>query len=209
MLLRFLSGDISAFQMLAWVVGIIVAITVHEFAHALVAYRCGDDTAKRQGRLSLDPLRHYDLIGTTMILVGGMGWGKPVPVDPRNMRNPRWDEVKVSFAGPASNLIVVTLILLIDRHFPPPWPPWVSLATMVVQVNLMLAFFNLIPIPPLDGSHILAGFLPRRQASKYWYTMGRYGFLILIGLVFLLPGVLHLLVWVPASLFMSLLNNIL
>ena len=209
MLLRFLTGDVTAFQLLAWVVGIIVAITVHEFAHALAAYRCGDDTAKRQGRLSLDPLVHYDLIGTTMILIGGMGWGKPVPVDPRKMRNPRWDEVKVSFAGPASNLLVVTLLVFVDRHFRPPWTPWLPLANMVVQVNLMLAFFNLIPIYPLDGSHILAGLLPAKQASKYQYTMGRYGFIVLIGLVFLLPGVLHLLVWVPAELFMSLLGRVL
>lgn len=209
MLLRFLAGDITAFQLLAWVVGIIVAITVHEFAHAFMAYRCGDDTAKRKGRMSLDPLVHYDLIGTTMILIGGMGWGKPVPVDPGRMRNPRWDEVKVSFAGPASNLIVVTLLVLVDRHFPPPWPPWRQLASMVVQVNLMLAFFNLIPIPPLDGSHILAGFLPPRQAGKYRLTVGRYGFLILIGLIFLLPGLRKLLVWVPAELFMSLLGRVL
>lgn len=190
-------------------VGIIVAITVHEFAHAFMAYRCGDDTAKRLGRMSLDPLVHYDLIGTTMILIGGMGWGKPVPVDPFRLRNPRWDEVKVSFAGPASNLLVVTLLVFVDRHLQPPWAPWTDFAAMVLRVNLMLAFFNLIPIPPLDGSHILAGFLPPRQASKYQYTMGRYGFLILIGLVFLLPGVLHLLVWVPAELFLSLLGRVL
>lgn len=209
MLIRWLYGQATFFDLLTWALGIVVAITVHEFAHAYAAFKSGDDTAKKLGRLSLNPLVHFDPVGTTLILVAGMGWGKPVPVDPWRFRNPRWDDVKVSFAGPASNLIVVAVLLAVARNISVPWEPWIPLVLTIVRVNLMLAFFNLIPLPPLDGSHILAGLLPPRQSSAYRRVFDRYGFLILIGLVMLAPGILHLLVWVPANAFLTVLDKFL
>ncbi|MGC8833833.1 MAG: site-2 protease family protein, partial [Armatimonadota bacterium] len=116
MLIRWLYGQATFFDLLTWALGIVVAITVHEFAHAYAAFKSGDDTAKRLGRLSLNPLAHFDPVGTTLILIAGMGWGKPVPVDPWRFKNPRWDDVKVSFAGPASNLIVVAVLLAVARN---------------------------------------------------------------------------------------------
>jgi Zn-dependent protease len=206
LLFEFFRGEISFFFVLSWLVGIAVAITVHEFAHAYIAHKCGDDTAKRQGRITLNPLAHYDPIGTTMILIAGMGWGKAVPVNPANYRDSRWDDVKVSIAGPVSNLMVVTLIVVLLRFITMPWGPWEPLLNTVVLVNLMLAFFNLIPVYPLDGSHIMAGLLPPEQARSYERVMGQYGFFILIGLIFLVPGLLRILVWVPAGAFMRFLS---
>lgn len=209
MLLRFFSGQATLFDVLVWIVAIGVAITVHEFAHAFVALRCGDDTAKRMGRVSLNPLAHYDIIGTTMILIGGFGWGKPVPVNQARLKDPRWDDVKVSLAGPASNLITVTALMVVNRFVPIMWGPWVPLSQTIIQINLMLAFFNLIPIAPLDGSHVLAGLLPAKQSMAYGRVMAQYGFVILLLVVFMAPGLLNILVFVPANAFLHLLDLVL
>ncbi len=191
---RVLNGD-WAF-VLAWIVAITIALTVHEFAHAKVADMAGDPTARDQGRVSLNPLDHYDPIGTTMILLLGFGWGKPVPVNPANFGHPRRDEALVSVAGPGSNIITAALFAVPLRFgFAGDYALAINL---IVLLNLFLAFFNLIPIFPLDGSHILQAILPYEKARSYAIFMSRYGMILLLVLVF--TGMLGTGVVIPAKL---------
>ena len=170
---------------------ILLALTFHEFAHAYVANRLGDDTAKQNGRLSLNPLRHLDPLGTIMIFLVHFGWAKPVPVNPYRLKNPKKDMLWISAAGPAANMILalasgILLRLIVatageaDRH------SFMGLLTYVVfmslQINLALAIFNILPIAPLDGSKILSGLLPA-GFEKMLYFMERYGPFILLGLI--------------------------
>jgi Zn-dependent protease len=170
---------------------ILLALTFHEYAHAYVAYRYGDDTAQKSGRLTLNPLRHLDPLGTIMIFLVHFGWAKPVPVNPYQLKNPKKDMLWISAAGPLSNIILALMsgILLRvlfalnaipDRH---------SIAGIIVymlimslQINLALAIFNILPIAPLDGSKILYGLLPVGYA-KTIFALERYGPFILIGLI--------------------------
>ena len=197
---------------------ILMALTVHEASHALVAHLMGDSTAKFQGRLSLNPLHHLDPTGTLVFFItawfgAGIGWAKPVPVDSRNLKNPQRDHIWISAAGPAANIVFAVLIalclaLLIHGGLFRSYSLFVwimgQLLIAGVKINLVLAFFNLIPLPPLDGSGILAGLLPYRAAARY-YEIGRYGFLIILGLIFLpnwLPGfpdIINLFVLTPAN----------
>lgn len=170
-------------------VALIMALTVHEYAHAKSAELAGDDTAKFAGRVSLNPLDHLDPIGTLMMAfmaIGGMGigWAKPVPVNPFRMRHPRWDNVKVSLWGPLSNLTFALGVGLLVRILPDAVVQEYRLLIVLVRVNLSLAMFNLIPIAPLDGSHILSGLLPADAARSYERFMGQYGMLLLLGLIF-------------------------
>jgi Zn-dependent protease len=169
----------------------LLALTIHEFAHARAALSAGDDTAKKAGRLSLNPLVHLDVMGTllfvaTLMAGFGIAWGKPVPVNTLKMRNPRWDSLKVSLWGPLSN-ILLAIALSIALRF-----AGASIAGAVIYVcilfNLSIAFFNLIPIAPLDGSHILAALLPQRAAQRYASVMSRYGLVILAAALFLPLG---------------------
>ena len=170
---------------------VIVAITVHEFAHAKTADRAGDATPRLAGRISLNPLDHLDVLGTLMIIwmsLGGfgIGWGKPVPVNPLNFDHPRRDDIKVSLAGITANLLLaaalaIPLRLGLVHHTPGLGYYW--LLRQIVQVNVVIAFFNLIPIPPLDGSHVLANLLPVDTARAYVRVVGRFGFLILVMLL--------------------------
>ena len=171
---------------------VIVAITVHEFAHAVSAASCGDDTAKSQGRISLNPARHFDPVGFAMIVFTsfagfGIGWGKPVMVNPMRFRNMRWDNVKVSAWGPISNIIQATvcaIILKVFGHILVMISPLLfEFFLWMVLVNIGLACFNLIPLPPLDGSHILAGFLPAPQARQYANFARQYGMAVLLVLI--------------------------
>jgi Zn-dependent protease len=170
---------------------ILLALTFHEYAHAYVANRLGDDTAKQSGRLSLNPLRHLDPLGTIMIFLVHFGWAKPVPVNPYRLKNPKKDMLWISAAGPAANMILALAsgILLrfivatageADRY------SFMGLLTYVVfmslQINLALAIFNILPIAPLDGSKILSGLLPD-GFEKMLYFMERYGPFILLGLI--------------------------
>ncbi len=170
---------------------ILLALTFHEYAHAYVANRLGDDTAKQSGRLSLNPLRHLDPLGTIMIFLVHFGWAKPVPVNPYRLKNPKKDMLWISAAGPAANMILALAsgILLrfivatageADRY------SFMGLLTYVVfmslQINLALAIFNILPIAPLDGSKILSGLLPA-GFEKMLYFMERYGPFILLGLI--------------------------
>ncbi|MDR4508562.1 MAG: site-2 protease family protein [Candidatus Brocadiaceae bacterium] len=154
-----------------------------------MANRCGDSTARLQGRLTLNPLAHIDILGALCFVFAGFGWGKPVPINPHNFRNPRRDNMVVSFAGPASNFISAFLFgiifqLLRTMHFLPMSVSVLlyNLLQMGIIVNLSLAFFNMIPLFPLDGSHILEGLLPYPMARKY-KEIERYGPFILLGLI--------------------------
>ena len=170
---------------------ILLALTFHEYAHAYVANRLGDDTAKQSGRLSLNPLRHLDPLGTIMIFVVHFGWAKPVPVNPYRLKNPKKDMLWISAAGPFANMVLafasgILLRLLIATGGTPDRTSIMGLLIYVVfmslQINLALAIFNILPIAPLDGSKILAGLLPAGY-EKMFYFMDRYGPFILLGLI--------------------------
>jgi len=193
---QLLSGHPDWAFVLSWLVAITIALTVHEFAHAKAADRAGDPTPRMNGRVSLNPLDHYDPIGTTIILLFGIGWGKPVPINPAYFRTPRRDAILVSFAGPGSNFIVAGLFAIPLRFgFAGPYD---EAFQVVLFLNLLLAFFNLLPIFPLDGSHILQAILPYGKAQNYMTFMSRYGFVVLI--VLMLTGVLWSVVVIPCRL---------
>ncbi len=172
---------------------VLLALTFHEFMHGWTANRLGDPTAKFAGRLSMNPLVHLDPIGTIMIFLVRFGWAKPVPVNPRYFHNPKRDLLLVSLAGPGANMalafisgILVRLVNAGMLNFLPAGvlqPVYVML-TLSLQINVALAFFNLIPVPPLDGSKILAGLLPHRW-EPIMDDIERYGPFILMGLILL------------------------
>ena len=164
-----------------FLLGIILAITVHEFSHALVATNLGDDTAKRMGRLSLNPLVHLDLAGSLMIMLAGFGWGKPVPVNPLRLgRNTFRDMALVASAGPISNILTAAIASIPFKIGMLPWPTTLNpqfldfplgfvsaFLFIAISLNLLLAVFNLIPLAPLDGSKVLPGILPKNLAQSY------------------------------------------
>lgn len=172
----------SPISFLIFALNLLIAITIHEFAHAFAADKLGDPTPRSQGRLSLNPLRHLDPLGTIAILVIGFGWGKPVQFDPYNLQKPRQDAALISLAGPVSNIALAILASLLIKVFP---VPFLSIFLFsLVYLNIMLAIFNLVPIGPLDGQKILAGILPRDLAYEFESVMRRYGTLILILFIF-------------------------
>jgi len=168
---------------------ILYALTIHEYFHGWTANKFGDPTAKLQGRLTLNPLAHIDILGALCFVFAHFGWGKPVPINPYNFKNPRRDNVLVSFAGPASNFVSAFLFgvifqLLRNATFIP-----MNVSTNLfnlllsgIMMNLSLAFFNMIPLFPLDGSHILEGLLPSAMTQKY-KEIERYSPFILLGLI--------------------------
>ncbi|MBU1323268.1 site-2 protease family protein [Patescibacteria group bacterium] len=168
-----------------WAIALLIAITIHEFSHALAADKLGDPTPSLAGRISLNPLKHLDPIGTLMLLFFRFGWGKPVPFDPFNLRHPKRDSALISLAGPASNLILASLLALLIRFLPSVLS---VLAIPLIIMNINLAVFNLLPIPPLDGAKILYGFLPRSWADEYNDFMGSYGSILLILLILPIGG---------------------
>lgn len=145
-------------------ISVLIALSIHEAAHAWAAHILGDDTAKNQGRLSLDPRKHLDIYGTLMFLFAGIGWGKPVPVDPVYFKNPKRDSALVAFAGPFSNFLLALVLGVLSKHVAGGLQ--MTLRYMV-DINIALCAFNLIPIPPLDGSKILGLFIPHYQFYKY------------------------------------------
>jgi len=194
---------------------LLVSIVVHEVAHAWQARREGDETAASLGRITLNPLPHIDLMGSVLVPLllwfGNtgilFGWAKPVPVVPGNFRNYKWGDIRVSLAGIVSNLglaVLFTFVMLFTIKAEPlvgaggPWGEGLDgvrrMAYYGLYINLILAFFNLIPIPPLDGSHVLYHMLPGRLAEGY-RRLGRYGLFILMGLVFLVPEAFAVLLW--------------
>lgn len=177
---------------------LIVSITVHEFAHAKAAYLAGDDTARLAGRTSLNPLDHLDPMGTVMMIISslagfGIGWAKPVPVNPAKFRSPRWDSLKVSAWGPMSNLLMALVFSQVLRMTAPNLGHNdLKMLFLFVLINIGLALFNLIPISPLDGSHIFSALLPHELSRSYDYFMARYGFSIAIAVIVVLPMMFHI-----------------
>jgi Zn-dependent protease len=199
-LLKLLINDPFTFILLA--IPLLYSVILHELAHGWVAYRMGDPTAKWQGRLSLNPLRHLDPVGTLMLFLFGFGWAKPVPVNFSNLHNTRKGLILVSSAGIITNMLLAFLAFFLYRLLSPePSGVLSTLLYYLAQINIMLASFNMIPIPPLDGSKILMGFAP----SGLQYTLSRlepYGFFIIIGLLYFgaLDPLIDLFRWLILSL---------
>ncbi|HEX6676121.1 MAG TPA: site-2 protease family protein [Actinomycetes bacterium] len=178
---------------IAFVVAVVVGITVHEFSHAAVATAQGDYTAKSQGRLTLNPASHLDPLGTIFLIVGGFGWGRPTPFNPLRLRRRRAGAALVGLAGPVSNVVLAILAAITLRVTNPNgldagsgFAP--KLLFVLVELNVILAVFNLLPIPPLDGSRLLSIFLPPSRQNVV-YFLDRYGIFLLIGLLLLAPNI--------------------
>jgi len=175
------------FDISTWIIKIPVllfAITVHEYAHGRIALLFGDPTAKMQGRLTLNPLPHIDPFGALCLFLFNFGWAKPVPVNTRYFKNPRREIILMSLAGPGANLLVAAAAGLALRFFLFPSEVYQLTLFYLMFMNLGLGLFNLIPLPPLDGSHILENLLPLRASIKF-QEIGRYGPFILIGIIML------------------------
>ena len=201
--LDLLQSDPSGFLRLAVLImfALITAITIHEFSHALVATGLGDNTAKSLGRLSLNPMRHLDPGGTIMMFIAGFGWGKPVPVDPRQLSRGHTDTAMVAAAGPLSNLIAAFLLAIPFKAgiLVPDSPSLDRVArvmtgglsngiadilALLIFFNLLLGVFNLLPLSPLDGSRVVAGFVPREHVAAY-SKLQRNGPVVLVGIILL------------------------
>lgn len=193
---------------------ILFSLTIHEYAHALVAHRLGDDTAKRQGRLSLNPLVHLDVLGTLLLFIVHFGWAKPVPVDPRNFRNPKKDMLMVAIAGPISNILTAiaaaVILKAIFENFaaiPPGSGADVAVRMLVwfMYIGIVLAVFNMIPVPPLDGSRVLYGLLPDSLAYRY-ARFETYGIFILFAFFLFGGQFLGYFIRVPVVIFIQVCN---
>jgi len=166
--------------MLYVIPALLLGLTLHELAHAAVAYKLGDPTAKNLGRLTLNPIKHLDPLGTIMLLVFHFGWAKPVPVNPLYFRGDRQKGMLwVSLAGPATNLLIALAGAVVFKLLMPQGQALRIILWLIIDINVILAVFNLIPVPPLDGSKILAGLLPGKY-SHVIYNLEKYGFIILI-----------------------------
>ena len=184
-----------AYQVAVWLIPLVFAIVLHEVSHGWVANALGDPTARDQGRLTLNPVRHADPVGTVVLpLILAItkapifGWARPVPVDKARLRNPRRDMMLVALAGPGINLLLalVTAVALGAGAVAEPPRFVIDLGVSFILVNVFLATFNLIPFPPFDGGHVVAGLLPRSLAPR-WEALGRFAFPILIVLLLVLP----------------------
>jgi Zn-dependent protease len=176
-------------RILEFLPGIILGLTVHEFSHAYVAKRCGDMTASEQGRVTLNPFRHIDALGFVMLLVAGFGWAKPVQFNEQNLRNPKTDVIKISVAGPVSNAIIAMLLSVIFSVYSHFFTGYYSNGMQIVNniflyaiyINWGLFIFNLIPLPPLDGSHLLLSQFKR--FPRLYDGLYKYGSWIFFGLI--------------------------
>jgi len=191
--------DTLPWQLATWLIPLVIAIVFHEVSHGLVANALGDPTARLRGRLSFNPIKHVDPFGTLLLpmilAVSGapiFGWAKPVPVIAGRLRNPRWHMILVALAGPGMNfLLALVAALLLAGLFAlaPTGIAWAFIGQNLLNflaINIFLAIFNLLPMPPFDGGHVVEGLLPRRLAVHY-RKLGRYGFLLLIILLLVVP----------------------
>ncbi len=208
-------GNLDIQTIVARVIVLLIAFTVHELAHALTADYLGDPTPRNMGRITLNPLKHLDPFGTLLLIIAGFGWAKPVMVNPMNMRgNPHTSMAIVAIAGPLSNIAMATLAALAFRLM-----GLANISTSMLSgnlsmlsfflftfiwINLILAFFNLIPIPPLDGSKILYAILPSEFVHRL-RSLEQFSFIILMAIVFFFPSVLNVLVVAPAQAALQLL----
>lgn len=182
-------------KLLLTIPALLWALSFHEFCHGFAARMVGDPTAERYGRLTLNPLAHFDIVGTLMLLFVGFGWAKPVPINTRYFRHPRRDLIIVSLAGIAGNILTAVLSVLFLRFMGEYWyaltgRPGLTIVVQMININMGLAAFNLIPIPPLDGSRVLEAFLPYKY-MEYYYWLERYGMIIL--LVLLMTGIINVI----------------
>jgi Zn-dependent protease len=182
----------------AWIIALVLGITVHEFMHAYAAHRLGDDTARLLGRLSLNPMAHLDPFGSLLLVLAGFGYGKPVPFNESRLRSPLGVTL-VAIAGPIANLALAALCAIPLRFGAASLigGAYEEILLAIVQLNCVLAIFNLIPIPPLDGSNVVYGLLPPRQQYS-WRTYQQYGPFLLLFILLLAPRVLATLVFAPA-----------
>ncbi len=179
---------------LIYIIAFAITITVHEAAHAWMADRLGDPTARLAGRLSLNPIAHIDIYGTVivpllLIFFGSpfvVGWAKPVPIDPYNLENPKRDSALISFAGPFVNMALATVLAIVARLFP--ISPIFNILYPVILLNITLAIFNLIPIHPLDGGKVLVGILPHKEGVELDRFLNQFGLILLLILIFPLFG---------------------
>lgn len=192
----------------------LLALTVHEYSHGLVADRLGDNTARLQGRLTLNPLAHLDIIGTILIFLVGFGWAKPVPINARNLKDPQRDMMLIALAGPASNLLMALAAGVVLRSWHPDFSSNTAPLTLImlqllrlsIVINVALAVFNMIPLPPLDGSRIVYGLLPQDKAIAY-SKIEPYGVMILFGLFFFGGQVFNTVLWYPISLIIGIITG--
>jgi len=181
-------NQVQAFEWGVRLAVLFICLPVHEFAHAWAAYRLGDNTAARQGRLTLNPFVHLDIFGGLLLLFVGFGWAKPVPVDPMVFRRPRRDMAIVAAAGPLANLIMAIIMMsvakIIIHTAGPAFPVFeaVQVLSIMLSINLVLAAFNLLPVPPLDGSKLLGALLP----DRHYFAMMRYERIIMLVLIVLM-----------------------
>jgi len=179
---------------------VLFAITVHEYAHARTALALGDPTAKMAGRITFNPVSHLDPIGAICLYLFQFGWAKPVPVNPRYFRNPRMGNVWVSLAGPLANFGAALIAGILIRYFLFPSELYLRILVSMVILNIALGVFNLLPLPPLDGSHVLESFLPNQALQKY-REMARYAPIVLLGVFladrFLKTGIISSILQYP------------
>ena len=203
----FLPRNIDLIDLFVKVAVLLTAFPVHEFAHAAMAIRLGDDTPIRQGRYTLDPLSHLSLIGSIALLFFGFGWAKPVQTSSRNFKHPRRDLALVALAGPLSNILLALIVMILDKlmtgFIPATWGSTLNLIfSYIISLNLLLAVFNLLPIPPLDGSKIFDAILPRKACD---FVARHQGPITVLLLVLMYLGILM----VPLSILVALLTKFL
>ncbi len=196
MLTQIFNGNLDLTSLYIWIVALILAITVHEAAHAFVADRLGDLTARYMGRLTLNPLAHLDPIGTLLLIFAGFGWGKPVPFNPVALRNPPLGGALISLAGPMANFVLALVTATLIRLNVAPLTLW----GQITAINIMLGLFNLLPFSPLDGEKVVAGFLPNHLRPA-WARIQTYGIFFLILFIFSGGGILNTLIEMVFGLF--------
>jgi Zn-dependent protease len=181
--------SLNLMRILIFLPGIILGLTIHEFSHAIVAHMCGDSTSKDQGRVTLNPLKHIDPFGFIMLLVAGFGWAKPVQFNEQNLRNPKFDVSKIALAGPLSNAVIAMVLSIIFTLLSSSLPYFQSTGSQIVSeiflnaiyINWGLFIFNLIPLPPLDGSHLLFQYF--KKFPTLYAGLYKYGAFLLFGLL--------------------------